>query len=122
MAFVEKEKEGAMSDSYFTLKGRISNIERKATKAGKTFTVARVEFDAISKFPKTVEVKLFGKAERSDFEVGDLVEITGTLGGREWNGRVFNDIVANQIAVYIRSHESKKIKADTEEEPDGVPF
>lgn len=110
-----------MSDSTFTLNGRVGHVERKATKSGKTFAVATIEFDVLSKFPQVVQVKLFGRNEDA-VNVGDLVEIKGVLSGRMWNDKVFNDLVVREVTMVSAGARSVAALSESKEASDEVPF
>jgi hypothetical protein len=120
VALVETKGKEEMSDSEFTLKGRVKSVESKATQAGKTFKVVRVEFDVLTKFPSVCDIKLFGNAAGEDIKSGDFVEVKGKLGGRLWNDKVYNDLVAFNVQV-VANHAETRFETQ-KNEGDEVPF
>ena len=109
-----------MSDSEFTVKGRVRSVESKATSAGKHFKIINVEFDVLSKFPSIVAVKLFSAAAEQDIKAGDFVEVQGKMGGRLWNDKVYNDLVAFHVEV-VANHAESRFETK-KNEGDEVPF
>jgi hypothetical protein len=116
-----------MSKNRFDLEGTLNRIEKFETKAGKTMLTLIVDVDKQSKYPKIVPVKIFGRTADAAGELrsGDILSITGRLGGRDWNGRVFGDIVAESIEV-IAAGKGDAPKGNDELPPDddgsNVPF
>lgn len=97
----------------FQGKGVLSRIDRAATKAGKTIVTLVIEVGG--KYPQLVPIKVFGQlAERStEWTPGTVLEVTGRLGGRDWNGRVYGDSVAESVVAVGDVAEPSK------EEPNG---
>ncbi|MEN6547582.1 MAG: DUF3127 domain-containing protein [Armatimonadia bacterium] len=89
----------------FDLTGTLNRIDRFETKAGKTMLTLILDVDKGSKYPQVCPVKIFGRTAdmASDWHTGDVLEITGRLGGRDWNGRVFGDIVAESVEVVSKA-------------------
>lgn len=86
----------------FKGQGTLISVESFDTKkGGKIYTLV---LEADDKFARFVPVKLFGRiAERiAEFNNGDVIAITGKLGGREWNGKYYGDIVADTAEVVSR--------------------
>jgi single-stranded DNA-binding protein len=90
-----------MSKNRFDLTGTLNRIDRFETKTGKTILTLVLDVDKDTKYPQLVPCKIFGRTAdmASDWHPGDVLEITGRLGGRDWNGRVFGDIVAESVEV-----------------------
>ena len=117
-----------MSDkNRFDLTGTLNRIERFETKSGKTMLTLILDVDKGSKYPQVCPVKIFGRTAdmAGDWHPGDVLEITGRLGGRDWNGRVFGDIVAESVEVVSGQQELPTGKPLSEPAPDedpGIPF
>jgi len=81
----------------FTGRGRFVRADKFVTKAGKDIITIILEVDG--KYPQVVPVKVFGRLAEtaSSFKAGEIVEVTGRLGGRDWNGKVYGDIVAETV-------------------------
>jgi hypothetical protein len=87
------------NDNKFTLTAKLDRIDRFETKTGKT--ILTLILDVEGKFPQKVPVKLFGRLaeEFGTCAPGTTLAITGRLGGRDWNGKVYGDNVADTIEV-----------------------
>jgi len=81
----------------FTGRGRFQRADKFVTKAGKDIITLILEVDG--RFPQVVPIKVFGRlAEMAgSFKAGEIVEVTGRLGGRDWNGKVYGDNVAETV-------------------------
>jgi single-stranded DNA-binding protein len=79
--------------------GKLARIDTFTTKAGKQ--ILTLIFYQDGQWPQWIPVKVFGRMAEmaSEWNVGDILEITGDLGGREWNGKVFGDITARTVEV-----------------------
>lgn len=90
-----------MSNEGFTFQGtgKLARIDRFATKNGKT--ILTLIFEIGGQWPRTVPIKVFGRLAEcaSEWNPGDILEVTGTLGGRDWNGKVYGDISARTVEV-----------------------
>jgi hypothetical protein len=120
MALVETKGEEEMSDSEFTVKGRVKLVESKATSGGKRFKIIQVEFDVLTKFPSICSIKLFSAAAEQEVKAGDFVEVKGKMGGRLWNDKVYNDLVAFHVEV-VANHAESRFETK-QNEGDEVPF
>lgn len=83
----------------FSGQGKLQRIDTFVSKAGKNILTLIIEVSG--QYPQLVPVKVFGRlADRADeWQDGDTLTFTGRLGGREWNGKVFGEIVANTVDV-----------------------
>lgn len=112
----------------FDLTGTLNRIDRFETKAGKTMLTLILDVDKGSKYPQICPVKIFGRTAdmASDWHAGDVLEITGRLGGRDWQGRVFGDIVAESVEVVSASAKPENgggaVPAKEAEDPGSIPF
>lgn len=114
------------SDSDFTFNGKaiLKRIDRFTTSKGKT--ILTLIFETGGQYPQMVPVKVFGRLaeQESAWKPGFLLKVDGHLGGRDWNGKVYGDIVADSITVLAGAQQS--LPTGTDEPPplgdDDVPF
>jgi hypothetical protein len=83
----------------FEIRGTFERTETFTTKAGKEIITLILGTDG--QYPQLVPIKCFGRMVDSakECEKGDMVEVTGRLGGRDWNGKVYGEAVAETIEV-----------------------
>jgi single-stranded DNA-binding protein len=89
-----------MSDDFtFQGQGSLLRIETFTSKAGKP--VLTLIFETKGQYPQLIPIKAFGRlAERAAaWKPGMVLAVNGRLGGRDWQGRVYGDIIANSIEV-----------------------
>jgi single-stranded DNA-binding protein len=89
----------SMSEFTFQGQGTLKRIDSFTSKAGKTILTLICETDG--QYPQLVPIKVFGRLaeQASSWKPGMVLSISGRLGGRDWNGKVFGDIVANSVQV-----------------------
>ena len=89
------------NDDDFTFQGRgkLKRIDSFVSKAGKP--ILTLIFETEGKFPQLVPIKVFGRLaeEATGWKPGSMLAVTGRLGGRDWNGKVYGDNVAISVAV-----------------------
>jgi hypothetical protein len=105
----------------FEIRGTFERTETFTTKAGKEIITLILGTDG--QYPQLVPIKCFGRMVDSAKECakGDMVEVTGRLGGRDWNGKVYGEAVAETIEVVGGKQGAAKRTATPEEDP-GPPF
>jgi single-stranded DNA-binding protein len=83
----------------FSGQGRLNRVDTFTTKTGKSILTLVIEVNG--SYPQLVPIKVFGRlAEQVDeWEPGDVLTFTGRLGGRDWNGKVYGEIVATTVDV-----------------------
>jgi single-stranded DNA-binding protein len=83
----------------FSGRGKLQRIDTFVSKAGKDILTLVIETQG--QYPQLVPIKVFGRMAEmaSGWQPGCLLEITGRLGGRDWNGKVYGDNVASTIEV-----------------------
>lgn len=90
-----------MGKSGFTFEGsgRLDRIDTFVTKSNKEIVTLVLQVEGT--YPQLVPIKFFGRLadEAKEASQGDVIEVTGHLGGRDWNGRVFGDIVGERLEV-----------------------
>jgi single-stranded DNA-binding protein len=110
----------------FSGQGELQRIDKFVSKAGKN--ILTLIIDVPGQYPQLVPVKVFGRlADSSDqWQPGDKLQISGRLGGRDWNGKVFPDIVATMVEVVSSSGGHAKHREERASDPppvdDDVPF
>jgi hypothetical protein len=94
-----------MSDetNRFDITAKLNRVDTFVTKTGKKLLTLVMETGG--QWPQLIPIKLLGRAaERADeLGVGDVLQISGRLGGRDYNGRCFGDNVANSIEVVSKA-------------------
>lgn len=83
----------------FEGRGRVEHVEVYAGKGDKEIVTLILGTDG--KYPQHVPVKCFGRLGQQvkGARKGDLVHVDGHLGGREWNGKFYGDIVAETVSL-----------------------
>ena len=96
------------SDSDFTFTGNsiLKRIDSFTTSKGKT--ILTLIFETGVQYPQMVPVKVFGRLadQAAAWNPGYLLKVDGHLGGRDWNGKVYGDIVADSITVLTGAQQS----------------
>lgn len=79
--------------------GKLDRIERFTTKNNKT--ILTLIFHKDGQYPQWTPIKVFGRLAEmaSEWKPGDILEVTGELGGRDWNGKVYGDATARTVEV-----------------------
>ena len=87
--------------NHFTITGPIAHVDVRQSKAGKDILTIVLDIDKDSKYPQTVPIKVFGQLanDSARWRSGVVLEIEGRLGGRDWNGKVYGDNVAESVKV-----------------------
>jgi single-stranded DNA-binding protein len=98
-------------DFTFRGQGTLKRIDTFVSKAGKS--ILTLVFETQGQYPQLVPIKVFGRLaeQASAWKPGSVLAVTGRLGGRDWNGKVYGDNVATSIEVV----------GGAEERSDGLP-
>jgi len=104
----------------FTIRGTYERTDTFVTKNGKEIVTLILGTDG--QYPQLVPIKAFGRLVETAKECGkgDMVEVTGRLGGRDWNGKVFGEAVAETIEIVGGKHAAKQPELPSEN--DEPPF
>ncbi len=100
------------SDEFtFQGQGTLKRIDTFVSKAGKS--ILTLIFEIQGQYPQLIPIKVFGRLaeQASAWKPGAILSVTGRLGGRDWNGKVYGDNVATSIEI---------ISADDDKDP-GTP-
>jgi single-stranded DNA-binding protein len=83
----------------FQGQGTLKRIDTFVSKAGKS--ILTLIFETQGQYPQLVPIKVFGRLaeQASAWKPGAVLSVTGRLGGRDWNGKVYGDNVATSIEV-----------------------
>ena len=90
-----------MTNDEFTFKGQgtLKRVDTFVSKAGKS--ILTLVFETQGQFPQLIPIKVFGRLaeQASSWKQGSVLSVTGRLGGRDWNGKVYGDNVATSVEV-----------------------
>jgi single-stranded DNA-binding protein len=89
-----------MSDDFtFHGQGTLLRVDSFVSKAGKT--ILTLIFETKGQYPQLIPIKVFGRLseQAAAWKPGSVLAVTGRLGGRDWQGKVYGDIVANSVEV-----------------------
>jgi single-stranded DNA-binding protein len=86
-------------DFTFQGQGTLKRIDTFVSKAGKS--ILTLVFEIQGQYPQLIPIKVFGRLaeQASAWKPGSVLAVTGRLGGRDWNGKVYGDNVATSIEV-----------------------
>lgn len=105
----------------FTIRGTFERTDTFVTKAGKDIITLILGTDG--QYPQLVPIKCFGRLVENAkaCKPGNMVEVTGRLGGRDWQGKVYGEAVAETIEVVGGKHGAPK-QPELPLENDEPPF
>jgi hypothetical protein len=106
----------------FEGRGRVLRTDSFTSKAGKEIVTLIVECDG-GKFTEIIPLKVWGRLAdmARTLKPGSMVTVSGRLGGRDWNGKVFGDNVAEVVEVVGSQPEGTEAVPPADEDP-GLPF
>lgn len=108
------------NENEFKITGELVRVEQFTAKSGKSYPTAIIAIPD-DKFPQSAAIKLFGKASALSAPPGSIVRITGVLGGREWNGKVYTE--AKGLSVELVKEAERQAELPTAVDDDlSVPF
>ena len=113
-----------MGEFTFQGQGTLQRIDTFESKAGKTIQTLICE--TLGQYPQLVPIKVFGRLaeQASAWKPGSVLSLSGRRGGRDWQGKVFGDIVANTVEV-VSEGARNGVPSDDGEPPhntDDVPL
>jgi hypothetical protein len=102
----------------FNIEGTINRFETFTTKNGKEIITMILSVEG--KWEQLVPIKLFGALADSwkNRGRGHVVLVTGKLGGRDWNGKVYGE----NVAMDVKLIEAAKATAIPVGADDNIPF
>jgi single-stranded DNA-binding protein len=89
-----------MSEEFtFQGQGTLLRIDTFTSKAGKP--ILTLIFETKGQYPQLIPIKVFGRlAEKaSAWTPGSVLSVNGRLGGRDWQGKVYGDIIAINVEI-----------------------
>ena len=86
-------------DFTFQGQGKLKRIDTFVSKAGKS--ILTLIFEIEGQYPQLIPIKVFGRLaeQAASWQPGMVLSVTGRLGGRDWNGKVYGDSVATNIEI-----------------------
>lgn len=86
-------------DFTFQGQGTLKRVDTFVSKAGKP--ILTLIFETEGQYPQVIPIKVFGRLaeEAATWKPGSILAVTGRLGGRDWNGKVYGDNVAVTVEV-----------------------
>ena len=121
-----------MNDDFtFQGQGTLLRVDTFVSKAGKP--ILTLIFETKGQYPQLIPIKVFGRLaeQAASWKPGMVLAVNGRLGGRDWQGKVYGDMVANSVEVVGAAAEehagSGNASFDPREAPpphsdDDVPF
>jgi single-stranded DNA-binding protein len=113
-----------MGEFTFQGQGTLSRIDTFTSKAGKT--ILTLIFETQGQYPQLVPIKVFGRLaeQAASWKPGTVLSVSGRLGGRDWQGKVYGDNVANTIEVVSEGAKGGDGPPDDESirNTDDIPF
>jgi single-stranded DNA-binding protein len=113
-------------DFTFQGQGTLKRIDTFVSKAGKS--ILTLIFETDGQYPQLIPIKVFGRLaeQASAWKPGMVLSVSGRLGGRDWNGKVYGDNVATSIEVVGRAGEQESEMPPPVDAPplgdDDIPF
>ncbi len=113
-------------DFTFQGQGTLKRIDTFVSKAGKS--ILTLIFEIQGQYPQLIPIKVFGRLaeQATDWKPGMVLSVSGRLGGRDWNGKVYGDSVATNIEIIDDAGEKGEEAPSGHDAPppsdDDVPF
>src|SRR5262245_39868326 len=88
-----------MSEFTFQGEGTLLRVDSFVSKAGKS--ILTLVFETKGQYPQLIPIKVFGRLaeQAAAWKPGALLSVTGRLGGRDWQGKVYGDNVATSVEI-----------------------
>jgi single-stranded DNA-binding protein len=111
-----------MSEDFtFQGQGTLLRVDTFVSKAGKP--ILTLIFETKGQYPQLIPIKVFGRlAERAAaWKPGAVLAVNGRLGGRDWQGKVYGDIIANSVEVVDAGAENSGAFENSSSDPREAP-
>jgi single-stranded DNA-binding protein len=112
-----------MSEDFtFHGQGTLLRVDTFVSKAGKP--ILTLIFEIKGQYPQLIPIKVFGRLaeQAAAWKPGAVLAVNGRLGGRDWQGKVYGDIIANSVEVIgDRADEERGSGADSSFDPRETP-
>lgn len=114
-----------MSDekNRFEYQGELVRVDRFVTAKNKT--ILTLVFETGGQWPQWIAAKCFGRIceQAADWKPGIVLKVTGRLGGREYNGKIYPENIAEAVEVVGQRDLPMGATPDKEaEDPGSIPF
>jgi single-stranded DNA-binding protein len=89
-----------MSEGFtFQGQGTLLRVDTFVSRAGKP--VVTLVFEIKGQYPQLIPIKVFGRLaeQAAKWKPGAVLAVNGRLGGRDWQGKVYGDMIANSVEV-----------------------
>jgi single-stranded DNA-binding protein len=89
-----------MSEDFtFQGQGTLLRVDTFTSKAGKP--ILTLIFEIKGQYPQLIPIKVFGRLaeQAAAWKPGMILAVHGRLGGRDWQGKVYGDMIANSVEV-----------------------
>jgi hypothetical protein len=115
----EEGKEDMIEQGFtFQGTGTLKRVDLFESKGGKAIKTLILDIPAEGKqWPQTIPIKLWGRDAEKEYKPGDIITVSGRLGGRESNGRCWGDSTAMKVEVVGRDEEAGAPPADDQNTP-----
>ena len=107
-----------MSEDFtFHGQGTLLRVDTFVSKAGKT--ILTLIFETKGQYPQLIPIKVFGRLaeQAAAWKPGAVLAVNGRLGGRDWQGKVYGDIIANSVEVVDAADENPRDFANSSADP-----
>jgi Domain of unknown function (DUF3127) len=97
---VSADEKNTMSDDFtFQGQGTLLRVDTFMSKAGKP--ILTLVFETKGQYPQLIPIKVFGRLaeQAAGWKPGAVLAVNGRLGGRDWQGKVYGDIIATSVDV-----------------------
>ena len=111
-----------MSDDFtFQGQGTLLRVDTFVSKAGKP--ILTLIFETKGQYPQLIPIKVFGRLaeQAAAWKPGAVLAVNGRLGGRDWQGKVYGDIIANSVEVVDAAVENSSDFANSSFDPREPP-
>jgi single-stranded DNA-binding protein len=111
-----------MSEDFtFQGQGTLLRVDTFVSRAGKP--ILTLIFEIKGQYPQLIPIKVFGRLaeQAAGWKPGAVLSVTGRLGGRDWQGKVYGDIIANNVEVVEAAGEDPGGFVNSSSDPRDAP-
>lgn len=112
----------------FQIKGTVRELTERTTSGGKQMGALILEIPGYQGKVDPVSLTVFSRSLETvrGYGAGEVVVVSGRISGRQWNERVFSDLVLESIEADVPKQHSERKAApapsESEDDLDSVPF
>jgi hypothetical protein len=94
----------------FRIKGTVRELTERTTSGGKQIASLILEIPGFKGKVDPVSITVFGRSLETvrGYGAGEVVKVTGRVSGRQWNDRVFSDLVLDSIEADAPKHSERR--------------